>query len=187
MRRTQISTVLLLGTLTVFLTGCSRNPVAPEVMSPLNDGASSLVGAQVDDTPAPTEGGNSNVSTVTFNPSDEGVLTAGRWTLVLHKNSLKMATTITLRVADENAMEVEVVVTPPEANNFKVPVELTASMNELPTSAFDNLTMFYWDGAWAEVVDVASHPNQKNVVARMKQAATCRVGERDTNLNRMED
>ena len=187
MRRTQLSTVLLLGTLTVFLTGCSRNPVAPDLTSPLDGGASSLAGGQTDDAPVSIEGGVSNVNTATFNPSDEGVITAGRWTLTLHKNSLKMPTTITLRVADENSMEVEVVVTPASANDFKVPVELTASLNEFPVSAFDNLTMFYWDGAWEEVLDVASHPNQKNVVARMKQGATCRVGERETNLNRVAD
>src|SRR5262245_33449925 len=133
MRRFHITTVLLLG-LAAFLTGCSRNPVAP-LSSPTQGGAQNM-NIQTDEPDNPITGGLGAEFTGTFTPSDEAHLTVGRFTLALHKNTLKMPATITLRVASEDAMEVEIEVVPAEANDFQVAAELWANMADQPNADF---------------------------------------------------
>jgi hypothetical protein len=108
-----------------------------------------------------------------------GRITVGRWTLDLHKNSLRMPATITLQVDSDDATDVHVVVVPAEANDFKVPVELFASVADLPGTDFDTAWMWYREGeVWEPCEEVAAHPNQQNVVARMQVLSDCRLGER---------
>lgn len=176
MRRFQFTTALMLGTLALFLTGCSRNPVSPDVTTPAH-GVESM-GTQTNDHPSDVEGGTPSELTASFSPASGGRLTVGRWTLDLHKNSLRMPAQITLRVLDDAATEVEIEVVPAEANDLRVPAELSATVVDMPETDFDSAWMYYWNGsAWEACVEVSAHPNQQNVVGRMQQLANCRLGE----------
>jgi hypothetical protein len=178
MRRFRISTVLLLGTLTALLTGCSRNPMSPDPTGAAQDGAQ-MLGAQIEDLPADVGGGGSpGTATTALAVGSEGRLTVGRFTLDLHKNSLKMPATITLRVSSDDATEVEIVVVPAAANDFKVPVTLTANMGDRPGTDFATAWMEYSEnGNWERCADVSTHTNHKTVVAKMKELSNCRVTE----------
>src|SRR5262245_47188506 len=117
----------MIATLAVTLTGCSRNPVAPNVDTTATAVAG---GAAVSFDPVETptiEGGTPNTRTVALSPADEAVLTVGRFTLWLRKNSLKANATVTLHVTDPEALEVEMVMSPP--GDFGSPVILTANMS----------------------------------------------------------
>jgi hypothetical protein len=133
---------------------------------------------QVDDTPPSVDGGLPAEATGTFDTTSEGRLTVGRFTLDLHKLSLKMPATITLRVSREDATDVEIVVVPAEANDFRVPVQLSANMSDLPQTDYATEWMWYAeDGQWEECTDVAAHPYQQNVVAHMTHLSNCRVAD----------
>ena len=181
MRRSSLTMVLLLGTLTAFLTGCSRNPVAP-ITAPMNGGAQSMEGIQTDDTPSDIEGGTSAVATVQILPTEEGRLTVGRFTLDLHKNTLKMHATITMRVASEDAMAVEIEVAPVEANDFQVPSELTADMSDQPNADLQSLTVYSWDGTVWQEAETSPHTNQGNLVAKMKHLANSSVANKPNKV-----
>lgn len=177
MRRFQITTVLMLGTIAMFLTGCSRNPVSPDVTMP-TPGAE-VMGTQTQDQPAEVEGGTPSELTASFSPASGGRLTVGRWTLDLHKNSLRVPAQITIRVLDDAATEVEIEVVPAEANDLRVPAELTASMADLTGTDYTSAWMWYEQGGvWEECADVAAHPNQQTIVGRMQQLAKCRIANR---------
>ena len=174
MRRSSPLLVLLLGTLTAFLTGCSRNPVAP-ISSPIH-GAESAAGIQTDDVPTDVDGGTPSIVTAQILPTEQGRLTVGRFTLDLHKNTLKMPATITMQVASDDAMEVQIDVSPAEANDFQVAAELTADMSDQPNADLQNLTVFAWDGAAWQDVEASPHTNRGNLVAKLKQANNSSVG-----------
>lgn len=174
MRRSSPLLVLLLGTLTAFLTGCSRNPVAP-ISSPIH-GAESAAGIQTDDVPTDVDGGTPSIVTAQILPTEQGRLTVGRFTLDLHKNTLKMPATITMQVASDDAMEVQIDVSPAEANDFQVAAELTADMSDQPNADLQNLTVFAWDGAAWQDVEASPHTNRGNLVAKLKQAKNSSVG-----------
>ena len=165
----------MIATLAVTLTGCSRNPVAPTVDTTASHGAGGAVVRFDPVEPPPVEGGTPNAQTVALTPNDEAVLTVGRFTLWLRKNSLKSNAMVTLRVADPEALEVEIVVTPAAANDFGSPVILTANMSDVEDYDYDTGTMLYWEGNWQQVTDVSSHPNQQNVVAHLDHLANCKV------------
>ena len=176
MRRFRISTVLLLGTLTALLTGCSRNPMSPDLTSA--QGGAQLMGSHTEDTPGAIDGGSVAVAQTSLQMNTEGRLTVGRFTLDLHKNSLKQPCTIVMRVASEDAMEVELEVVPASANNFKVAADLTVNMSDHPNTDYMNTTVFSLNGtAWEMVPDVAAHPNQQSFVAKLKTLTAARVGE----------
>ena len=181
MRHFRIPTVLLLGTLTALLTGCSRNPMSPDPTGA--QGGAQMMGVQTDDSPVEAMGGMPGTATAALEVGAEARLTVGRFTLDLHKNTLKKPVTITLHVASENATEVEIEVLPADANNFQVAAELTANMSDLPGTDYNTAWMDYLGtGGWEPCVDVSTHPNQKTVVARMKQLTNCRVTEGAPNL-----
>lgn len=176
MRRFQLTTVLMLGTFTLFLTGCSRNPVSPDVTTPTH-GAESM-GTEVNDMPSEVEGGTPSSVTASFSPTSGGRLTAGRFTLELHKNSLKMPATITLRVASAEAMEAELVVEPAEANNLQVNAEITASLADQPQTNWDAVRLFAWqDQEWAPVEESTAQVGKQNVVGKVKSLGVIRVAE----------
>ena len=177
MRRFQITTVLMLGTLAMFLTGCSRNPVSPDVTTATH--GAEIMGTQTNDHPSDVEGGTPTELTASFSPASGGRLTVGRWTLDLHKNSLRMPAQITIRVLNEEATEVEIEVVPAEANDLRVPAELSATMVDLPGTDYTSAWMWSWQGGvWEQCEDVATHPNQQTVVGRMQQLTKHRVANR---------
>ncbi len=179
MRRSQISTVLLLGTLTALLTGCSRNPMSPDATG--QGGAQMMAGIQTDDVPGGIAGGGTpSTATTSLALGAEARLTVGRFTLDLHKNSLKGPATITMHVASEDAMEVTIEVSPASANNFQVAAELSANLSDQPGTDYLATTVYDWDGTqWVPGTDVAGHPNQQNVVSKLKTLARHSVAAMD--------
>lgn len=177
MRRFQITTALMLGTLAMFLTGCSRNPVSPDVTTPTH--GVEAMGTQTNDHPADVEGGTPSELTASFSPASGGRLTVGRWTLDLHKNSLRMPAQITIRVLNDEATEVEIEVVPAEANDLRVPAELSATMVDLAGTNYDSAWMWYEEGGvWEECAEVSTHPNQQTIVGRMQKLTKCRIADR---------
>jgi hypothetical protein len=176
MRRFQITTVLLIG-MAAFLTGCSRNPVAP-LSNPANGGAQNM-SIQTDEPGSTVEGGIGSEVTGTFSATDEARLTVGRFTLDLHKNTLKMPATITLRVASDDAMEVEIEVVPAEANDFQVPAELWANMSDQPETDFPNSTIFAWEQESWKDAEGSGHANMQAVVGKFKHLSTSRIGQKE--------
>jgi hypothetical protein len=174
MRRLQITTVLLLGTMAAFLTGCSKSPMSPDLSS--RGGAASMAGFQIDDPPAPVDGGIPAEAKGTFDSTSEGRLTVGRFTLDLHKNTLQMPATITLRVSSEDATDVEIEVVPAEANDFQVAAELWANMSDLPDTDYSNTTFFSWENENWKDQEGSPHSNMQAMVAKMKHLSTSRVG-----------
>ena len=131
MKRSLLPAVLI-ATLAVFLTGCSRNPVAPITGAQVAPGAGSSAVGVVNDDPPPVSGGGTPLSrVVTLTATDEGVLVVGRFTLYVRKNTLTMPATITMSVTDPEAMEVHFAVSPPEANAFKQSAVLTANLSDV--------------------------------------------------------
>ena len=167
MRHTSLLTAVMIATLAVFLTGCSRSPVAPITDNTGAPGAGPMVFVDPDGSP-PSDGGTPISRTVTLTAIDEGAVVVGRWTLWIRKNSLKMPATITLKVADPEATEIQLEISPPQANDFQSPVVLTANCSDLASINYDTATMEVWSGVWQLWTDVAAHRNQENVVAHFK-------------------
>jgi len=179
MRSIRVLTALMLGTLAMFLAGCSKSPVAPETsMSGRPGTESSGVNTREEEPAPPQSGGTSNTATATLAVGSEGSITVGRFTLRLHKNTLKMPTTFKLHVANESATEVMIELSPPEANDLQVAGELSANVSDLPGFNYDTATIQLWDGSWVEAEEVSSHPNQQNVVARVHQLSMARLAEK---------
>lgn len=178
MRRFQLSTVFLLGTLTALLTGCSRNPMSPEITG---QGGAQMMGAQTEDVPAGVDGGGTpGTATTALAVGAEARLTVGRFTLDLHKNSLKAPATITMHVASDDAMDVTIEISPASANNFQVAAELTANLSDQPGTDYLATTIYDWNGAqWVQGTDVSGHPNQQNVVSKLKTLGTHSVAPMD--------
>ena len=180
MRRIQLTTVLLLGALAMFLTGCSRNPASPDLSVPVPSGAAPMA-VNTDETPSEVEGGTPSQVTQAFLASEEGTLTVGRWTLTLHKNTLKMPATITMRVASEAAMEVEIEVVPAEAADLQVPAYLWANMSDQPTTDYSAVTMYEWIvDNWTEMTDCTPHEREQNLMAKRARLGNSKV---DDKLN----
>ena len=176
MRYGTLLPAVLLTTMAVFLTGCSRNPVAPSTDLSGAPGAGTAAISPVPDDPPPSDGGTPSSRTVIFATTDEGSVTVGRWTLVIRKNSLKMPATITMHVSDPEAMDVDFEVQPAAANSFQSPVLLTANTSDV--SGFDYSTgwMSVWGaGNWQPATDCSSHPNQQNVVGHFTSLAHTQV------------
>ena len=176
MRHGSLLSAVILTTMAVFLTGCSRNPVATAVGPAAGPGAGTAAIIPIPDDPPPSDGGTPSSRTQMFATTEDGSLTVGRWTLVIRKNSLTMPATITMRVSDPEAMEVQFEVQPAAANSFKSPVVLTANTSDV--SGFDYTTgwMSIWSsGDWQKATDVSSHPNQQNVVGHFTSLTTTQV------------
>ena len=155
----------VIAALAIFLTGCSRNPVAPStgtVGAPA-DGPLA-VSVNPEDTP-PADGGTPNTRTFTLTASEEGLATVGRWTLYIRRNSLTMPATITLHVADPEAMEVDVDVQPAAANKFKQTVFLTANLSDVAGFDYSKGGLLSWNGAWVKA-SYSSRQKQENIVGR---------------------
>jgi hypothetical protein len=158
-----LPSALLLAALTMTLTSCSRNPVAPDTGAAGQPGTTTT-GIIEQDAPPPTEGGTPNMMVVPFVANEEGVLTAGRWKIWVRKNTIKNAATIKLSVTDPEAMECQIEVSPPEANDFRGPVIVSCDLSDVPNVDYSNEWMYFWDADWSPCADFSSHPHQQNVV-----------------------
>jgi len=150
MRRTSLSVLLLIAALAAALVGCSRMPTAPTAAARSGAGSSII---KIDDVPPPIVPGADNV--ITLGVGDEGQVSSGRFRLVVHKNSLKMQATIRVLQPDPNVMQVMFEITPPEANDFQVPVQLEADCSNEPLDLVKNETFYWWDGGW-NIADAVS-------------------------------
>jgi len=177
----------MITTLAVFLTGCSRNPVAPTVDPTAGPGAgTTVIGVVPDDSPV-SDGGTPSSRTVSLSATSEAVITVGRFTLWMRKNSLKTPATITMHVTDPEAMTVQIDVQPAAANDFRSPVLLTADMSDVASVDYNTATMLYWDGAWEPATDVAAHPNQQNIVGHFTSLSNCKVTDGGSTQNRLSE
>jgi len=181
MRHGSLLSAVVLTTLAVFLTGCSRNPVAPttSLSGAGGAGTTSVSKDPGGDQPPVADGGTPSSETESFLATSEGTMTVGRWTLWFRKNSLTMPATITLRVSDPEAMDVQIDVKPPAANNFASPVVLTANMSDVQGFDYTTGDMQVWsNGDWQSLpknASASSHPNQQNVVAHFTTLANTLV------------
>jgi hypothetical protein len=135
MRRTPIHVTLVLAAMAAALTGCSQLPTAPrpETLAPavVSPESAPVVISQTDDPHPPGELGRSGLDTITLDVGQSGAVRAGRFTLFIHKNSLKQPATIVMSQPDPNVMQVEFTVTPADANDFQVPVKLVADCSNV--------------------------------------------------------
>ena len=183
MERRSLLTAVAIATLAVFLTGCSRSPVAPVTDTAAAPGAgTSLI---IPDDPPPSDGGTPGSRTVLLATTDEGLLTVGRFTLWIRKNSLKMPASVTLSVTNPEAMECQIVVSPAQANDFQSPVILTANTTDVPQFDYNTAAMSTWDGAWELASSVVAHENQQNVVGHFSQLANVKLSCGDKWKNKL--
>src|SRR5262252_2794382 len=148
MRHGSLLSAVILTTLAVFLTGCSRNPVAPSIDPSARPGAGAGLIAP-EDNPPPADGGTPQTRVVSLTATDGGDFVVGRWTLSIRKNSLTMPATITLHVSDPEAMVVQIDVQPAAANVFKQPVILTANTSDIAGFDYSTGWLSIWSGgAW---------------------------------------
>ena len=178
------SSALLLAMLSLLTTGCMSDFVAPDGASLIQSGAEAMRGRRTDDPQSPVSGGAGANGSMSLKVGQSGTLKAGRFTLFLHKNSLKKNATVTLWVARPDAMEAEITVSPADANDFQVPARVTADLNDQPSLDMSQVTMYYWEGAWDVPNDVTVDATARTVMATMHELANCRVGSTQTLVSR---
>ena len=153
MRRTPIHVMLIFAAMAAALTGCSRIPTAPSTepaaAAAVAPGSAPVVIGQVEDPHSPGELGSSGFDTITLQVGQSGAVRAGRFTLFVHKNSVKVPATITMSQPDPNVMAVEFTVTPASANDFQVPVKLVEDCSDESPATVQSETAFWWDGVWS--------------------------------------
>ena len=175
MRHGSLLSAVVLTTLAIFLTGCSRNPVAPTIDASAAHGAgTAAVTVDPTDTP-PSDGGTPITRVQTLTASEEGLLVVGRWTLYIRKNSLKMPATITMHVVDPEAMEVDIDVQPAAANNFLQSVFLTANLSDVGGFDYSAGGLTSWDGTSWVKASFTSHWKEQNVLGRFSTLANTMV------------
>jgi hypothetical protein len=173
MRNLNLSVAFLIGTLA--LTGCSRNPVAPQSVVPTDPSATLGRGVQINDPEAPQAGEAGAVGTIHVESMDAGVLTVGRWTLTIHKNSHIDPATIQMTIRDPQAMDVEITVTPASANVFQVPVELVANCTDQTNMIMTDQTIYFWNADWQPAPDVTVQEGSMLIKAKANQLTNARV------------
>lgn len=178
MRRGPLSHLFSGAALALLLAGCGRSPVSPRAALPGEPGASAAWGSHADDPPAPVQGQPGANATLMVEANGEGTVSVGRFTLTIHKNSLTMPATITLTVPEPDAMQVEIEVSPAEANEFQVPIELVADLSDRPDVNLDSQTIFWWEGAWQEAQEVAVQRASRQLVARTQRLVGAKLDER---------
>jgi len=171
-------------TLCVLTTGCMSDFVAPDRSSLLQAGAEAMRGRRTDDPRGPEGGAPGANGSMSLKVGQSGTLTAGRFTLFLHKNSLKKNATVTLTVSTPDAMEAEITVMPADANDFQVPARVTADLKDHPSLDLSKVTMYYWEGDWVVPNDVTVDATAETVMATMHELSNCRVGSVQAPVNR---
>jgi len=154
MRLSSLLPAVILTTMAIFLTGCSRNPVAPSVGPAAGPGAGAAAVVVPEDPPPPADGGTPETRVI----------------------SLTMPATITLHVSDPEAMVVQIDVQPAAANSFKQPVLLTANTSDVAGFDYSSGWLSIWSGGgWQKATDASSHPNQQNVVGHFTSLVNTQV------------
>ncbi len=167
--------LVLFAALAAALTSCSRIPTAPGADTQLGrDSANQAIG-RVGDTPPPIDGLGGLVNSIALVEGQGGTLTTGRFTLVIDKNSLTMPTRITMIQRDPEVMQVEFEITPPEANQFKTPVQLVADCSNDPLEHVMDETMYWWDGDWLEAPATSVYHAARTITAHAHQLSTGRI------------
>ncbi len=174
MRKTNLSIALLLGALA--MTGCGRNPVAPQAAVPADPFASSARGTQTED-PAPPDvvGEPGATGSVHVEANEAGTLQVGRWSLTIHKNSHLEAATISMTIQDPNSMEVSIEVLPASANNFQVPIELVADCTDQTNMVITDNTIYWLNEGWVPAGDVTTQAGSMIVKAKTSQLWSAKV------------
>jgi hypothetical protein len=185
--KTTLFSAVLITTLAVFLTGCSRSPVAPSADPSAQPGAGSMRGTQIDDPPAPVQGSPGASQSVTLNVGDSGTITAGRFSVFLHKNTLNHPITVTMWVESPNATAVEFTVSPPDANNFQVPAMVTGDFSDMPTLDLSTQTMYYWEAAWDVPEGVMFDQTAHTITAPLKLLSNCKVAAQPGGKNHLSE
>jgi hypothetical protein len=175
MSRPPRSAALLIAALAVLATGCGRHPLAPQVELPGGSGAGASFGAQIEDRPPPVSGQPGAIATLSLSANGAGTLRAGRFTVKIHKNSMKNPATITLTLPEPGGMRVEIQVSPPEANDFQVPIELVADLSDRPELNLDDQTIYWWEDVWREAGNVSTQRKDRTLTARTHTLMTAMV------------
>jgi hypothetical protein len=179
MRRTPFNITLLLAAMAAALTGCSQLPTAPrpETLAPAAAAPTStpVVISQTDDPHPPGELARSGVDTITLDVGQSGAVRAGRFTLLIHKNSLKQPATIIMSQPNPNVMQVEFTVTPAAANDFQVPLKLVADCSNDSPSIVQGETISWWNGMWVEADKKTVTNDGVTIVATCKTLTTAKV------------
>ena len=176
MRR--IPLLMLFAALAAVLTSCSRIPTAPGADAPLAPGSANQAVGQVGDPLPPIEGQGGLVNSITLPVGVGGTVKAGRFTLVIHKNSLRMGATVSVIQPDPDVMQVEFQVTPAAANDFQVPVQLVADCSNDPISTVENETLYWWDGQWQEASAVSLDHTARSLTAHTHRLTNGKVTNR---------
>ncbi len=176
MRPAPIHVTLILAAAVAALTGCSRLPTAPSTdAAPAPGGTPTLIGRA--DDPIPKEvPGDGSIGTVTLTVGHAAALQAGRFTLFIHKNSLKSPATITMVQPDPNVMAVQFIVSPPSANNFQVPLKLVANCSKDTPAVFQSETIFWWNGGWQPASSPAVDSTAQTIMVQTKQLVNAMLG-----------
>ena len=174
MRNLHLSVAVLIGALA--LTGCSRNPVAPQVVVPAEPAATLGRGVQTQDPEAPQAGEAGLVGTIHVEAMGAGVVSVGRWTLTIHKNSHLDAAMVTLTVPDPQSMEVQIEVTPASANLFQVPIELVANLSDQTGLIMNEHTIYWWNGDWTADEAATAQAGSMLLKSKSTQLSSAKVG-----------
>ena len=167
--------LVLFAAMAAALTSCSRVPTAPGADTQLGRGSANQAIGQVGDTPPPIDGLGGLVNSIALVEGQGGTLTTGRFTLVIDKNSLTMPTRITMIQRDPEVMQVEFEITPPEANQFKTPVQLVADCSNEALDTVVDETMYWWGGQWQEAPATSVYHGNRTITAHTHQLSNGKV------------
>jgi hypothetical protein len=176
MRKPHHLIALLLTASTLALTGCSRNPVAPDVNAPADPGASPMVGVREEEKEPVFVGEGGASGSMRLESGEAGVLTVGRWSVTVHKNSHIDAATIALTVTDPQSMEVQIEVIPASENLFQVPIELVANMSDQQNILLEEHAIQFWNGGWEQAADMTWQMGESTLKAKTTHLTNARVG-----------
>ncbi|MEQ1834724.1 MAG: hypothetical protein ABL977_16890, partial [Candidatus Eisenbacteria bacterium] len=104
----------------------------------------------------------------TLSPLVGGVVSAGRFKVVVPPGALRQRATITVTQRDPNGREVELGISPESANGFLLPVTLTANCADMPATLLRIQTIWWWNpiaSRWDAVLNV-----QVNLLGRSVSA-----------------
>ena len=84
MRISSLLPPVVLTTMAIFLTGCSRNPVAPSVGPAAGPGAGAAAVVVPEDPPPPADGGTPETRVISLTASDGGDFVVGHFTSLVN-------------------------------------------------------------------------------------------------------
>ena len=183
MRSSSLPLLICFGALAVVSASCSQLPTAPNVDATLARDGSIAEIIRTGDPEAPTGGRSGAIGSITLVPGEGGTLQAGNFTVIFHKNSLQEGATVRVIQPDPDVMEVEFEVTPESANDFKVPVKIIADCSKDSPEAFQNETMYEWDGQWQEATSVSVDATALSLTTHVRQLRKGRVAPRGQGVS----